>query len=64
MMTLNGRTQTTAQWAREIGVSADAIERRINLLKWSDEKALTTPPRGWGPGKPKAVTVEQPQKVK
>lgn len=44
-----GKSQTIAQWAREIGVSEDTIEQRLRVLKWSVEKTLTTPHRGWGP---------------
>ena len=49
-----GRAMTLAMWAREVGMSADALERRLNLLKWSIEKSLETPVRGWGPGHPKS----------
>jgi hypothetical protein len=45
-----GKTQNMTQWARELGLSEDMVERRINLLGWSYEKALTTPHRGWGRG--------------
>lgn len=39
----NGKTMTMAQWGRETDVPATIIEARINRLKWSVEKALTTP---------------------
>ena len=45
-----GKSQTIAQWARETGLPTGTIEQRIRVLKWPIEKALSTPPRGWGPG--------------
>ncbi len=48
-ITFRGRTMNLNQWAKEVGISEDAIERRINLLGWPVEKALTKPVRyrGW-----------------
>lgn len=40
-LTYNGKTQTIAQWSREVGISQDTIRRRINAFKWSVERALT-----------------------
>lgn len=40
-VTYNGRTQTMAQWADEIGISHCALHYRLN--KWSVERALTEP---------------------
>lgn len=51
----DGRTQTLTQWAREAGIHPDAFELRINRLKWPMDKAVNTPPRGWGPGQPKRL---------
>ena len=42
LLTYQGRTQTVAQWAREVGLPPDTICQRLNR-KWSVEKALTTP---------------------
>jgi len=42
-ITFQGRTQTIAQWAREIGVSTVTLWTRLNRYGWSVEKALTTP---------------------
>jgi hypothetical protein len=36
-----GRSMTMAEWSREIGVSQDAIEQRLRVLKWPVEKALS-----------------------
>jgi hypothetical protein len=38
-----------AEWAREVGISEDTLERRLNLLGWPVDKALTKPVRyrGW-----------------
>jgi len=48
-LTFNGKSMNISQWAREVGISEDTLERRINLLGWSTEKALTKPvrDRGW-----------------
>ncbi len=40
-----GKSQTLAQWAREIGVAPDAISARIRKLGWAIGKALSTPVR-------------------
>jgi len=42
-LTHNGRTLTMAQWARELGIIYSTLRYRINKLKWSEERALTTP---------------------
>jgi hypothetical protein len=38
----NGRRMTTAQWARETGIAAGTIERRLER-GWPIERALSTP---------------------
>jgi hypothetical protein len=42
-----GKTQSFAEWVRETGLPADTLWRRINVWKWSPERALTTslPPK-------------------
>jgi len=57
-ITYNGETRHLSAWARKIGLSEDCLERRLNKLKWTVDKSLTTPNRGWGPGKPKAPIFE------
>jgi hypothetical protein len=52
-LSFNGETKHLSEWARTVGLSEDCLERRLNKLKWSTEKALTIPNRGWGPGKPR-----------
>ncbi len=47
-LTFHGRSMNISQWAREVGMSEDTLERRINLLKWPIEKALTKPVRDCG----------------
>lgn len=42
VMTLNGKSQTAAQWARELGVNPASLLDRI-YRGWSVERALTTP---------------------
>ena len=41
VLELNGRSQLLADWARELGISKTALSRRINILKWPLERALT-----------------------
>jgi hypothetical protein len=42
VMTANGRTQTVAQWARELGASRQAIRYRIEA-GWSPEQIVSQP---------------------
>jgi len=51
VLIFSGKSMTIAQWARETGLNQDIISFRISRMKWSVEKTLTTPHRGWGPGK-------------
>ena len=46
MITYNGQTQTLAEWSRQIGVSEDALRKRLTTYGWSVEKALTTRKKG------------------
>jgi hypothetical protein len=41
-LTLNGRTQTIAQWARELGVSESLLSYRVQE-GWDDTRILTEP---------------------
>jgi hypothetical protein len=43
-LTFEGRTQTSAQWAAEIGLSKSALHSRLKS-GWSVERALTEPVR-------------------
>lgn len=45
MLTANGKTQTIAAWARELGMDPMAIKNRLRR-GWSVERTLTTPRRG------------------
>lgn len=40
-LTINGRTQTMAEWAREAGINYRTVKSRLNILGWSVEEALT-----------------------
>lgn len=42
LITYNGKTQTMAQWAFEMGINYDTLRARINRSHWSIERALTT----------------------
>lgn len=44
-VTHKGRTQTVAQWAREVGLPANVLGNRIVIYNWDVERALTTPVR-------------------
>jgi len=41
--TLSGVTKTIYDWSKEIGIEYKVLSDRIFKLKWSHEKALTTP---------------------
>ena len=41
-LTYNGKTQTIAQWANEMGIKQGTLLSRINRLNWSVERALQT----------------------
>lgn len=41
-LTHNGKSQSVADWAREIGIAANVLRQRI-YLGWDDERVLTTP---------------------
>ena len=43
LLKFRGKTQTLAQWAREVGMLSRTIRYRIVKMKWSVAKALTTP---------------------
>lgn len=45
-ITYNGKTQTEAQWAKELGMNKNTLSSRINLRGWSIERAFTQPVRG------------------
>lgn len=47
MLTLNGKTQTIAQWSKELGILEKTIDSRI-VYGWCDKDVLTRPVRSWG----------------
>ncbi len=42
ILNFNGKSQTVAQWARDIGVSSHALQHRITR-NWPIDRALTQP---------------------
>ena len=40
-----GKKQTVTEWSRETGINHGTLDRRLHLLFWPIEKALTTPVR-------------------
>lgn len=42
-ITYNGKTQTVAKWAEELGMKSSTLYQRLTQYKWSVEKALITP---------------------
>ena len=43
LIELDGKTKTLVEWCEDYGAKYDLVERRINLLGWAPEKALTKP---------------------
>jgi hypothetical protein len=43
LLTFQGRTQSIARWAAEVGLKATTIRNRLDVRGWSVERALTTP---------------------
>jgi hypothetical protein len=46
LITISGRTQTIAQWARAVGLSHAAFTARVDA-GWQGEKLLTSPVNNW-----------------
>lgn len=46
ILELNGEKQTMKEWSQKLNINYDVLSSRVNALKWSDEKALTTPVKG------------------
>lgn len=44
-LTFNGETKTVTEWAEITGMERHTISYRKNVLKWDDEKVLTTFPK-------------------
>lgn len=42
-LTHNGVTMCMSEWAEKVGIDQNTIKDRLNKLKWSVEKAITTP---------------------
>lgn len=45
-LTFKGKTQTIAQWAREIQLDYETLRNRVKYLNWSVEDSLTIPKFG------------------
>jgi hypothetical protein len=45
MITANGETMCLAAWAEKSGISRNVIEKRLDVLCWSSERAVTQPVR-------------------
>lgn len=43
-LTFSGKTQTIARWAEEIGINYQTLWTRLQVERWSVERALTTAP--------------------
>lgn len=51
LLTHDGKTQTIAEWARELNVSPRTLVPRITTKGWSVEKGLTTPVKKYNYGR-------------
>ena len=45
LLTYNGKIQSLSLWSKELGINYATLKCRINVLKWSVEKALYKPVR-------------------
>ena len=43
LLTFRGRTQSLAKWAAQVGLKATTLRNRLDVQKWTLERALTTP---------------------
>ena len=43
LITYNGKTQNLSDWAKELDLPYFCLRSRLNTLKWTVEKAFTTP---------------------
>lgn len=43
LITYNGKTQNLSDWAKELELPYFCLRSRLNTLKWTVEKAFTTP---------------------
>ena len=48
LLTFEGRTQAMSAWAEERGIPYTTLRRRVSILGWSHERALTEPHRPIG----------------
>lgn len=46
IMTMGGESLSLPEWAERLGMNIGTLKSRVNILKWNDHKALTTPVRG------------------
>jgi hypothetical protein len=51
-----GRRMTLSQWAKEVGVSREALAERLE--RWPIEKALTAPKMASGPARSQSIVIE------
>ena len=45
-VTYNEETHTLSEWSKITGIKSDTLLKRINLYKWSIQRALTEKPKG------------------
>ncbi len=45
ILEFDGRSMTLAQWSREVKINRAVLTARLNQLRWSVDRALTTPVR-------------------
>lgn len=43
MLTYRGETRSLTEWAEVRGIRFGELRRRLNILGWSTERALSTP---------------------
>ncbi len=43
-ITFNGTTRSLSAWSRAVGLSITCLSKRLFMMNWTPEKALTEPP--------------------
>ena len=62
-LTYKGKTQSLADWCRELNLNYSTVRSRINRNKWSIEKALEVTSNVLDPSRLKGISLKQAPNV-